>query len=217
MPTTPTPKTPEIHAVLFDYGLVLTGPPDPLAWFHMKEIFAASEKSFHTAYWAHRHDYDRGTLNGQAYWRAVANDLNEPLDDPQLAKLIEADTALWTVPNPDTIAWAATLQRSGLKTGILSNLGDAMETGVLARCPWLADFTHHTFSHRLNLIKPDPAIYLHAAQGLGVPPANILFIDDREDNIAGARKAGMTALQYTTHEAFLKAMQAANLATLLTP
>jgi len=217
MPKLPNIPKPDIQAVLFDYGLVLTGPPDPLAWFHMKAIFSASEKRFHDAYWAHRHDYDRGALNAGTYWHAVAQDLGDPLDADQLAQLIAFDTDLWTVPNPDMIAWAAALQAANIKTGILSNLGDAMETGILARCPWLTAFTHHTFSHRLNLAKPDPAIYLHAATGLQLEPAKILFLDDREENIAAARKVGMAAIQYSTHEAFFHAMQAAGLASLLTP
>jgi putative hydrolase of the HAD superfamily len=206
---------PDIQAVLFDYGLVLTAAPDATAWAEMKSILSATEDSFHAAYWAHRHDYDRGALTGSAYWHAVARDLSHTLTPAQLHALLEADTTLWTQPNPDTIAWAAALQRAGIKTGILSNIGDAMENGILSRLPWLHAFTHHTFSHRLGIAKPDLAIYAHAAAGLGVAPAQILFVDDREENIVAARDAGMTAIQYSTHQAFVRDMQAAGLAPLL--
>jgi putative hydrolase of the HAD superfamily len=196
-----------INAVLFDYGLVLTGPPDPAAWERLKRTVQADEATFHTAYWKHRHDYDRGTLNSEAYWRQVAADLGKLLDERQLAELVDADTALWTQPNQPMIDWAAALQRAGIKTGILSNIGDAMETGVMARCAWLGDFTHRTFSHRLKIAKPESAIYLHAAEGLAVSPAEVLFIDDRAENIAAAREAGMHAVQYTDHAAFLRALR----------
>ena len=208
---------PAVRAVLFDYGLVLSGPPDPSAWAMMKAILGTSEDALHAAYWAPRHDYDRGTLSGDAYWHRVAQSVGRTLSPEQHAALIEADNALWTQPNQPMIDWAARLQTAGVRTGILSNLGDAMETGILARCPWLADFGHRTFSHRLGIAKPEPAIYVHAAAGLQTSPQNVLFLDDREENIRAAHKAGMQAILYSSHEAFLQAMQAAGLTSLLTP
>ena len=211
------PSVPAVEAVLFDYGLVLTGPPHAPAWERMKQLLSAEEAAFHAAYWRTRHDYDRGALTGELYWQAVAGDLAQRPDSHTLAALIEADNELWTQPNQAMIDWAAALQAAGVRTGILSNLGDAMEAGVLARCPWLKDFSHHTFSHRLGIAKPQLAIYLHAAEGLGVTPAHVLFIDDREDNIEGAQRAGMQTLRYTDHAAFEAAMRGAGLAHLLTP
>ncbi|MGI4827844.1 MAG: HAD family hydrolase [Janthinobacterium lividum] len=209
--------TTPVEAVLFDYGLVLTGPPHPPAWDRMKTLLHAEESAFHAAYWRPRHDYDRGALSGDQYWHAVAADLSQDLDTDTLKALIEADNELWTQPNQPMIDWAAALQAAGVRTGILSNLGDAMEVGVLMRCPWLAAFQHHTFSHRLGIAKPDLAIYRHAAEGLGVDPARVLFIDDREDNIEGARKAGMQAIRYTDQLQFEAAMRDAGLESLLTP
>jgi len=206
-----------IQAVLFDYGLVLSAAPDPAAWQRLKQVFRADEASFHAAYWHHRHDYDRGMRNAVVYWHSVAGDLHANLDKPQLDELINADTDLWTQPNQSMIDWAAALQHAGMKTGILSNLGDAMEAGILARCPWLANFAHHTFSHRLLIAKPEPAIYQHAAVGLAEPAAHILFIDDREENIAAAVAAGMQAIQYSTHEAFLATMRERGFGDLLAP
>ncbi len=208
-------SAPDIQAVLFDYGLVLTAEPHPPAWARMKGLLQAPEEPFHAAYWRYRHDYDRGTLTGSAYWHKVASDLHQTLDHDTLNALIQADTELWTQPNPPMIAWAQSLQRAGVRTGILSNLGDAMELGVRERCPWLNAFNSLTFSHRLGTAKPDLSIYRHAAADLGVDPAHILFIDDREENISAARDAGMQAIRYTNHTAFEHAMQAAQLDSLL--
>ena len=206
-----------ITTVLFDYVMVLSGPPDPAAWSRLKQVFSADEQLFHAAYWNHRLDYDRGALNAITYWQAVAEDLRKPIDSGQLRELIAADTALWSQPNQPMIDWAATLQRANIKTGILSNLGDEMERGILAHFPWLQNFDHHTFSHRLGIAKPDLAIYHHAAEGLATPPSAILFLDDREENILAARTAGMTAIQYTTHPAFIESMTTQDLTHLLHP
>jgi putative hydrolase of the HAD superfamily len=208
---------PDIHAVLFDYGLVLSGPPDPRAWERLKGLLSAEEAEFHAAYWRHREAYDRGAMSAATYFGAVASDLQRKLDPATLAALNEADVALWTQPNPEMIAWAAALQQAGYKTGILSNIGEAMEAGVMARCGWLQNFNHHTFSHRLRIAKPDLAIYRHAAEGLDEDPDHILFIDDREENILAARETGMFAVQYEGHAAFTAAMREAGLESLLHP
>jgi putative hydrolase of the HAD superfamily len=170
----------------------------------MKTLLGASEEDFHRAYWAHREAYDRGALNGETYWAAVANDLGTT---PDTAALNQSDVALWTQPNAPVIAWAASLQQRGIKTGILSNIGDSMELGIM-QLGWMQAFAHHTFSHRLGIAKPDAAIYAYAAEGLATEPSAILFLDDRADNIAAARAAGMQAIQYQNHAAFLSEMEA---------
>jgi putative hydrolase of the HAD superfamily len=204
-----------ISAVLFDYGMVLSGPPDPFARQRMERILGVDEETFRKAYWKYRDAYDRGTLVGVSYWNRVADDLNKPLDDAVLSALIDADNTLWTRPNLPMIDWASRLQRAGIKTGILSNIGDDMEAGIRARFPWLAEFDHHTFSHRLGIAKPDAAIYLHAAAGLGVPCGEILFVDDKEENILAARAVGMVAVQYGGHPGFVEEMGRLGLGWLL--
>ena len=201
-------------AVLFDYGMVLTQGPDPVAWKTMQTLTGLNAETLHAAYWTPRHAYDRGDLTGRQYWRKVAG---HSLPETAIDQLIAADTALWTQPNQPMIDWALSLQKAGIRTGILSNLGDEMMHGVLATFPWLAAFHHRTWSHALNLAKPEPAIYAHAASGLETPSEDILFIDDREENLAAAAAAGMQTLLYSTHADFEQQMRNKGLANLLAP
>ncbi|CAN5741703.1 HAD family phosphatase [soil metagenome] len=204
-----------IQAVLFDYGMVLSGPPDPAVWAQMRSITGLDDELLQRGYWAHRHPYDRGDLSGRAFWSNVGQDANLILTPEQIESLVAADVDLWGSVNQPMLEWAQSLQRAGMPTGILSNMGDAMETGLLARYPWIQDFDHHTWSHVLNIAKPEPAIYRHAAEGLNQPPANILFIDDRLDNIEAALAAGMQAIQYLDHAGFEQEMQSRGLGHLL--
>ena len=48
----------------------------------------------------------------------------------------------------------------------------------------------------LGLRKPEAAIYRRALDILGRPAERVLFIDDREENAAGARAAGMKAIVF---------------------
>jgi putative hydrolase of the HAD superfamily len=205
-----------VQAVLFDYGMVLSGPPDPAAWTRMRAITGLSEGLLHREYWAHRHAYDRGDLTGETYWIKAAAGAGITLTPAQRDQLIAADVEFWSQLNPPMIDWAQRLQRAGIRIGILSNMPDAMAAGLLAKHgDWLNAFDHHIWSYALNLAKPELAIYHHAAEGLNTPPANILFIDDKIENIEAALVAGMQAIQYTTHDAFEREIQARGLTPLL--
>ena len=48
----------------------------------------------------------------------------------------------------------------------------------------------------INLRKPDPAIYRLAAEVLQKDPSEIVFVDDREKNVAEAAGIGFHAIQY---------------------
>jgi putative hydrolase of the HAD superfamily len=195
-----------IKAILFDYGMVLSAPPLPDAWERMKAIAGLDEAGLHGGYWGPRHEYDRGTYTGEEFWRLVAGHSGIALDDRQVAQLIAADVDLWGELNPPMIDWVHRLQRAGIRTGILSNMPDAMAAGLSAKYEWIKNFDHLTWSHSLKLAKPELAIYRQAVEGLETAPEAILFIDDKAENIAAAELAGMQAIQYSTHEVFEREM-----------
>jgi putative hydrolase of the HAD superfamily len=207
--------TTQIKAVLFDYGMVLSGPPDPAAWARIRTLANLSEEQLHRGYWAHRHAYDRGDLTAESFWNQAAAPTHAILTPEQLTALIAADVDYWSTLNPPMLTWARSLQQARIPTGILSNMPGPMETGLRARYRWIDDFTHHTWSHSLNLAKPEPAIYLNAAEGLHTAPASILFLDDKLENIEAAVAVGMQAIQYTAHDAFEQEMHARGLGSLL--
>lgn len=53
-------------------------------------------------------------------------------------------------------------------------------------------------SHHLGVRKPAPAFFERLLAEIGQSPRDCLLVDDREDNCAGARAAGMRAHRFTT-------------------
>lgn len=204
-----------IQAILFDYGMVLSAPPDSATWQRMRQITGFDEEVLHQGYWRFRHAYDRGELTGVAYWNEVASSGETTFTAQQIADLIAADVDLWAQLNRPMVDWAQRLQRAGVRTGILSNIGDAMTEGLLRRFDWLSAFYHCTWSYTLHLAKPELAIYRAAAEGLATPPAQILFIDDKIENVEAARKADMQAIEYRDFSSFEQEMETLGLDHLL--
>lgn len=212
----PAEQTP-VDVVLFDYGQVLSGPPDPTAWARLRAITGLDEAPLHEAYWHFRHDYDRDALTGPTYWQAVADRTGITLDATKLDTLLAADIDLWASLNPPMVEWAGRLQRAGIRTGILSNIGDCMAHGIVAKFAWLSGFDQCIWSYALHMAKPEPAIFLKTAEALNAAPASILFLDDREDNIDAADALGFQTIlyKYADHAAFERTMRERGLASLL--
>ena len=83
------------------------------------------------------------------------------------------------------------VRAAGLRTALLSN-------------SWgMADYPRHLFpgmfdvvviSGEVGMRKPEERIFRHAAGLLGLEPAECVFIDDIEVNVAAAESIGMTAI-----------------------
>ncbi len=78
----------------------------------------------------------------------------------------------------------------------LSNMPEPYARHLEATHGFLSLFDRGVFSARVQLIKPEPAIFAHAAEWLGIEPAHSLFIDDMPRNVAAARAAGWQALLF---------------------
>jgi putative hydrolase of the HAD superfamily len=56
------------------------------------------------------------------------------------------------------------------------------------------------FSYKVNLIKPDHAIYKEIIKQYNLIPEECVFLDDRLDNCEAAKECGMNAVQVINHE-----------------
>ncbi|MEZ2346140.1 HAD family hydrolase [Terriglobus sp. RCC_193] len=204
----------QIHAVLFDFGKVLSLAPDPRVWEQIRALSQLSEEELQDGYWKYRDDYDAGILTGNAYWHLVAG---TAISDDVLHDLKAADVALWTQMNQPMLQWVAALHRYGFRTGILSNMPDAMAEGIVAQFDWIANFHHTVWSYALKLRKPQSEIYAAAADGLKTAPEHILFIDDKLENTAAAEAFGMHAILYDNHDDFVAEMHSRGFGHLLEP
>lgn len=59
---------------------------------------------------------------------------------------------------------------------------------------WMSLFKERFYSFTLGARKPDPKIYLAALKRSQLSPNKVLFIDDRQENISGARELGFQTI-----------------------
>lgn len=200
-----------LKGVIFDYGMVLTDQPDAEAHDAMVRITGLEPAQFETLYWADRHAYDEGKLSGVAFWEKFGHDSGLRLSADNLAELNRLDARMWTTQNPVMVAWQQQLKARGLRTGILSNMGDSVLESILREFSWIGNFDVLVWSFQLKMAKPDPAIYRHTLERLGTRPEETLFIDDRRVNVETARALGLMAIEFTTAERLRQELMAAGM------
>jgi len=121
--------------------------------------------------------------------------------DDELERFLEAEHAAWAPARQladTTHALLETLRERGLKVGLVSNAfdppallhRDLEQLGITERI----DFA--VFSSEVGRRKPDPAIFEHALEALGVAAGRTLFVGDTlATDVAGAAALGMRTCQ----------------------
>jgi putative hydrolase of the HAD superfamily len=186
-----------LRAVIFDYGEVLSGPPNPEFHRALLETSGLPEDLFERLYWAHRLDFDANVLNSSTYWQRIAQDAGIRFTGGQIDRLNELDASMWMDLNQTMLDWAFAIARAGLKTAILSNMGESVLNFMRREFAWLDRFDQLTWSCELGAVKPGEAIYRHTIRKLAVKPEEALFIDNIEKNVAGARAVGLHGFHFT--------------------
>ena len=82
------------------------------------------------------------------------------------------------------------LQSRDVPVFALSNFGVESFAYAQTQYAFLHAFDRPYISGQLRMAKPDPAIYAHVERTSGIAPENLLFADDRAENIAAAQARG---------------------------
>ncbi len=187
-----------VRAVVFDYGKVLSAPPEPSAYAAMLRITGLTADHFETLYWADRPAYDEGKINANAFWQKFTREAGLHLPPSAFEQLTHLDAVMWTTENETMLAWQLKLHQRGFLTAILSNMGESVFERMKREFAWLSRFDVLVWSYQLGLVKPDPAIYHHVLKALAVEPSQALFIDDRPVNVEAANALGMRGFLFNT-------------------
>jgi putative hydrolase of the HAD superfamily len=185
-----------IRAIVLDYGAVLCHQPFPHEIERMARIFRVTPEEFPALYAAPRSSYDRGELTAPEYWTEVARVAGLRLAPDTIERLSSWDKEMWSHVNTEMIDWLQSVRAAGYKTALLSNMQFDMIAHVRAKFAWLQEFDHQIFSAEVRAAKPEPRIYERCLETLGAKPWEVVFIDDREENVAAARALGITSFHF---------------------
>ena len=183
-----------IRAVVFDIGGVLELTPRTgwvMRWETLLELVPGDLVGRMAGVWRAG---SVGTIAEAEVERRTAEILG--FDEARLRAFMDD---LWAeylgTPNTELIAYFAGL-RSRCKTAILSNsfVGAREREQAAYGFGDLCDLI--IYSHEEGMQKPDPRFYGLLVERLGVRPEEIVFLDDVEMCVTGARECGMYAILF---------------------
>jgi len=189
-----------IKAVIFDYGQVISLPQDPAVMDCLAQRVGVEREKFASTLWSLRDEYDRGTLTSKEYYKQVLSGLNVCMDDKSIEELIAIDLGSWKNIDGGTAALMEDVKKAGYVLGILSNMPHDFLVWARENIPVFSLPQVNLFSCEVNLIKPEEAIYRKLLSMLNMESAEVVFFDDKPENIEGAKAMGIQALLWENPE-----------------
>ena len=193
--------------VVFDLGEVLV-PSAGLERALATEL-GVSEAAAGRAYWAHRIPHDRGEPP-MRYWSAVFSDLGLPEDRKRMERMEALDSARWSTLPRSSSLMIARARPGRVRMMLLSNAPRGLAAAVRAAA-WSGPFDRLLFSADVGVAKPSPDIYARADHEFRTRPDQVVFFDDRAENVRAARAHGWDAHIWRGMPAAMAALRARGL------
>jgi glucose-1-phosphatase len=175
----------EVEVVLFDLGGVLIDFGGAAALLELTEMDSEEEvwRRWLSCGWVRA--FERGACTTTAFAAGVVEDWALPVDP---AAFLDAFSSWLGEALPGAAELVHDVQRV-VPVGCLSNT-NAVHWERRARWSFLDRLNHRFLSFELGLVKPDRALFVRVAELLPVPAGSVLFLDDNQINVDGARAAG---------------------------
>ncbi len=196
--------------LLMDFGEVISVAQHESDVRSMALAAGVPPAEFTQRYWDCRTDYDCG-LSALGFWTDV---LGSPPGGQLLAHLVERDVSSWLHLDHATMQMLGRVHAAGVPVSLLSNAPRELAR-ELDRHEALSAFRHRLFSADLGVAKPDPAAYQKALAVLGLPPEQVVFVDDRAANVAAAAELGLVAIHFDGTPECLAAVEQAAVGAIL--
>ncbi|MEU9823830.1 HAD-IA family hydrolase [Micromonospora chersina] len=138
-----------------------------------------------------------GKVSHAEWMNSVAEALTPSVGDPGRARAaVDAWQRYRGEVDPDVLAFIREVRSAGVRVGLGTNATDVLDADLAA-----LDLTDEldvvVNSSVIGVHKPAKEYFQAACEALGTPPARVLFVDDEDRAVAGARVAGLSAHRWS--------------------
>jgi putative hydrolase of the HAD superfamily len=113
----------------------------------------------------------------------------------KLLEIIEAVRGS-LLEKPETVQLVRALQQRGFDLYCLSNMPRSMYAHLRRRHTFFDVFRGVVISGEIQMMKPEPEIYLHLLERFGLRAEESVFIDDLQPNVDAAKAVGLHAIRF---------------------
>ena len=174
----------ELDWVLFDADGVLQGPRE--GW---REDIAAWGGSRAEEFFLAVGAADMSCLTGNDFGAAMGAVLAQFDIDAPLEEVI--DQHFWIEVRQPMLDAVRAVRDLGLRCGLATNQQNLRGAYMRHSLGFETIFDEQFYSYELGFAKPDAGYFQAIMERINVAPSRVLFIDDHEGNVAGAREIGI--------------------------
>ncbi|MCB0417628.1 MAG: HAD family phosphatase [Bdellovibrionaceae bacterium] len=183
-------STKPVRAIILDLGNVVL----EISHAKMAAAFSALEPGKirlvdEMEKWPEFDAFERGTMNETEFTEFLSQHWGVPLSQEAFRR---AWNAVFVGPVFGIEAVLDYARRS-LPTYALSNTSPSHIEYASATYPFLATFEKIFTSYELGCRKPERVIYERTRDAIGFPAEEMIFVDDRPENVAAAKSVGFQA------------------------
>jgi FMN phosphatase YigB (HAD superfamily) len=191
--------------LIFDLGKVLVDFDYSIAARKIAARSARPPKDLHAFLSTSPHlmDFESGRMTRRQFFEAVRDNIGFHGD------LMEFGSYFADIfqEMPGTIALHAELRQRGFKTYILSNTNDLATEHITRNFPFFKNFDGYILSYEVGGLKPQPEIYVAMEKMAGRQGADLIYIDDRPENIETGLARGWRAVVHESTEKTRRALE----------
>ncbi|MFI7551825.1 HAD family hydrolase [Micromonospora sediminimaris] len=138
-----------------------------------------------------------GQVSHADWMTSVADALTPSVGDAERAR---AAVAQWQryrgEVDPEVLTFVREARAAGIRVGLGTNATDLLDAD-LAALGLTDELDVVVNSSAIGVHKPAPEYFQAACAALDTPPARVLFVDDEDRAISGARAAGLSAYRWS--------------------
>jgi HAD superfamily hydrolase (TIGR01509 family) len=211
MPST-APEAARPQALIFDFGVVLFRWRPAALLARVLPARVADEAAalalvdvFFQGYGGDWGRFDRGTISVPELVTSIAG--RTGLGEAEVQAVIAAIPDE-LAPVAESVALVERLHAAGHPLYFLSNMPAPFADHLERSHAFLRRFRDGVFSARVQLCKPEAAVFDHALMRFGLQAREAVFIDDHAANISAAAALGLHTVHFQSPEQTAKALHA---------
>ncbi len=185
---------------MFDYVGVLVNNFTTKFFDFLHEKTQLSKEDIEISFRNHWGKLKLGNITDKEFWEYLTQELKLTPQQVEEAKEFALQICQ---PTPETIEHVKRLAKT-YDLYLLSNSCYGWSEQSFNTNGLKPFFKKSFFSHNMGLAKPDPLIYKKSIQQTGLKPQEILFTDDKAENVQAAQEEGMQGIVFTNCDTFLE-------------
>lgn len=199
----------KISWLLFDLGGVLVEVDQSRIFAGLSEITGRDPAEIQAALYAHQPFWNQFIINefsDEQVTREVNKALDSSLGTSEVVTALNAELGQVIRSTSDLLP----ALKTKVGVGCLSNTNTIHWDRLLYAYDFMLLFDRRFASQILGHAKPSLEIYRVASASLGVAPSEILFFDDKIENVRAAQSLGWNAQLYRNHAGLMQDLERFN-------